>query len=149
MCFPPVCSMIRQKGWRHTALLLAVLSAGCGSTSGGGQVSGTVTVDGQVPAEGSSITFLPTDGQSPSAGDLIEQGRYSADVSVGMSKVEIRVPRAVSSGANPSGSNQGPGPGAGGGRIEESLPAKYNDQTELSLDVKPGANSKNWELSTK
>jgi hypothetical protein len=31
----------------------------------------------------------------------------------------------------------------------ETLPKKYHEQTELRLDVKPGRNEKNWELSTK
>jgi len=112
-----------------------------------GQVSGTVQVDGQTPSAGSSITFIPTDGKSPTAGAVIESGRYSAQVPLGPAKVEIRVPRARGGGV---GNKAGPGAGPGGGGfIEESLPAKYNDQTELTLDVSRGKVVKDWELSTK
>jgi hypothetical protein len=130
-------------------LVLLVLAAGCENAPTTGTVSGLVKVDGAVPAEGSSINFVPSDGVSPTAGDLIEDGRYSAEVPVGTAKVEIRVPRPRG-GANPNASTEGPGVGpAGGGLIEESLPARYNDQTELTIEVKPGANNKDWELSTK
>src|SRR6185436_17969686 len=33
--------------------------------------------------------------------------------------------------------------------MKETLPAKYNDDSELQLDVKAGQNSKDFELSTK
>ena len=102
-----------------------------------------VQVDGQTPAAGSSITFIPEDGKSPTAGAVLDNGRYSAQVAVGPSKVEIRVPRPSARTTSQAG------PGAGGGLIEESLPAKYNDQTELRLDVQPGKNEKSYDLKTK
>jgi len=139
---------IRRSLW--TVLSLAVLTAtGCGSGPAIGEVSGAVTVDGQTPAEGSSITFIPIDGKSPTAGDLIEAGQYSAEVPIGTSKVEVRVPRpATRAAASTAGPGSG-GPGGGRGLIQESLPAKYNDATELTIDVKPGNNAKDWVLSTK
>lgn len=109
-----------------------------------GKVTGTVTVDGKIPAEGSSITFFPTDGKSPSAGGLIEKGKYSASVAVGKAKVEIRAPRPMKGGK--AKAEEGP---SVGNLIEESLPAKYNDKSELTFEVKSGTNEKNWELSTK
>jgi hypothetical protein len=126
---------------------LAALVAGCGGESGMGLVSGKVTVDGQVPAAGSSITFFPTDGKQ-SAGATLADGNYSVNVPTGESRVEIRVPRPVVS-APPAVPKQGPGSEgpAGGGYITESLPAKYNDKTELN--VAGGTNQKDWEVSTK
>jgi hypothetical protein len=110
-----------------------------------GEVTGTVKVDGQVPAAGSSITFFPADGQSQSAGTLIdEDGRYRVRVPVGKARVEIRVPRPK---AKRAGKAQGPG--AEGGWIEESLPAKYNDHSELTFEVKSGTNKKDWDVSAK
>jgi hypothetical protein len=124
--------------------------AGCETGPATGDVSGTVKVDGQTPAEGSSITFMPADGQSPTAGATIVQGRYTAKVPVGKVKVEIRVPRPAAAPSDATAGPGGGGPGAGGGGwIEESLPARYNDATELTIDVKPGKNAKDWELSTK
>jgi hypothetical protein len=134
----------------ETVLLLALLAtAGCGSGPAIGEVSGTVRVDGQAPAAGSSITFIPTDGKSQTAGDLIEDGRYSAEVPIGISKVEIRVPRPAPGAAAPTAGPGSAGPGGGSGLIEESLPARYNNQTELTIEIKAGKNAKDWELSTK
>lgn len=128
-------------------LLVALLAlAGCDSGPKTGEVTGTVTVDGQVPADGSSITFIPADGKSPSAGATLEGGKYKVQVPVGQAKVEIRVPRPLK---NPKTKPvEGPGPG-GPANIEESLPVKYNDKTELTFDVKSGAQEKNWEASAK
>jgi hypothetical protein len=128
------------------AVLVLVGIAGCGGGSTTGEVSGAFTVDGQPPAAGSSITFIPTDGKSPTAGATISGSTYSAQVPVGISKVEIRAPRPARRAASSTG---GPGPGSSGGLIEESLPAKYNDQSELTIDVKRGSNPKDWNLSTK
>jgi hypothetical protein len=105
------------------------------------EVTGTVTVDNQPPPEGSSITFIPADGkQSP--GTMIQGGKYTVrDVPVGVATVEIRVPKL----ADPEKEQAKSGPGRG---VEELLPAKYNDQSELRFEVKPGRNEKNWDLST-
>jgi hypothetical protein len=32
---------------------------------------------------------------------------------------------------------------------EEALPKRYNEQTELELDVTPGSNKKDWDLQGK
>jgi hypothetical protein len=126
------------------ALALPLLS-GCDSGPPMGDVSGTVTVDGQTPAAGSSINFLPADGKCPSSGCVIENGKYSARVPVGPVKVQVRCPKPIN--------NSKPKPKGGyqreGETIMESLPAKYNDSTELTLDVKQGSNEKNWDLKTK
>lgn len=134
----------RQFAW-PAALVAAVLTlGGCAGGAQLGEVGGTVTVDGQTPAEGSSITFIPTDGKSAGGGGSIEGGKYATKVPVGNYKVEIRVPKP--SKPVKGAPVEGPGPG-GPADIEESLPAKYNDQTELTFEVKSGKNEKNWELT--
>lgn len=127
-------------------LLAGLLAAGCGGGSAG-EVSGTVTVDGQTPAEGSSITFVPTGGPATGGGDVVKGGRYSVKLTAGTYKVEIRVPRPK--GKMPKAApDAGPGGGPGGpANIEESLPEKYHDKSELTFDVKPGKNEKNWEVN--
>jgi hypothetical protein len=125
--------------WAAALLIALALVTGCDSGPATGEVTGTVTVDGQTPAEGSSISFVPTDGKSPTAGATIEGGKYTAKVPVGTAKVEIRIPRIK---------EKYKGDGPGGDRIEESLPAKYHEKTELTLEVKRGRNEKNWEVWT-
>ena len=130
-------------------LVLAVFStialAGCQQGPPMGEVSGTVTIDGEAPPEGSSITFMPEGGGKPTAGALInEDGSYKVSVPIGMTKVEIRASREMK--------RRGPkreGPGAeapGGGLIVEILPPKYNNETELTYDVKEGEQEKDWEI---
>src|SRR5438552_7101781 len=70
---------------RAAGLLVALLAlAGCDSGSKMGDVAGTVTVDGQTPAAGSSITFIPTDGKSGGGGDTIKDGKYAAKLPAGV-----------------------------------------------------------------
>jgi hypothetical protein len=142
---------MRTRSLAGAAGVLAALltAAGCGEP-GAGEVTGTVTVDGQVPPDGSSITFVPTDGKSPTAGASIESGKYTTKVPVGAAKVQIRVPKFAA--GKPKAAKGGPGPGGpDGGQtvVGDALPDKFNNKTELTYDVKPGRQEKNWELSTK
>src|SRR5512138_2445750 len=109
-----------------SGLVVGLLAlAGCDSGPRMGEVSGTVTVDGQTPPPGSSISFVPADGKGPSAGALIQDGKYKTKVPVGMTKVEIHVPRTRKGKAT-----EGPGPG--GDTVDDALPPKYHEKTELS-----------------
>jgi len=130
--------------WAPCAAALTVLAlVGCGDDGPAtGEVTGTVKVNGQVPAAGSSINFIPADGKSPTAGALIQDGKYTVRVPVGTAKVEIRVPRPVA-----RSGRKAEGPGPGGDVIEESLPPRYHDQTELTFEVRKGKNEKDWDLT--
>ena len=125
------------------ALVAALALAGCTNDPPTGEVTGAVTVDGETPPIGSSINFVPTGAGSAGGGGAITDGKYAVKLPVGNYKVEIRVPRPVKPGKV---IRAGPGPGSGV-EIQESLPAKYNEKTELTLEVKPGKNEKNWELT--
>lgn len=138
-------TMIRQALGAAGLLAILVLASGCSGDSNSGEVTGTVTVDGKKPEEGASITFFPMDGKSPSAGATLDKvGKYTVKVPIGACKVEIRAPKSI---GRPTGPRQGPG--ADSVLVEESLPAKFNDASELRFDVKAGKNEKNWELNTK
>ena len=115
--------------------LLAVILAGCGD-SGRQSLQGTVTLDGQ-PLEAGYIRFRPEPGSSsPTAGGEIAGGRFSigrqGGTMAGRFRVEITASRPV-------------------GRtfvdietgekvqdVEQYLPARYNSQTELEVEVAPG-----------
>jgi hypothetical protein len=122
-----------------TALLLAV---GCGDQNEA-EVSGAVTVDG-VPMASGAIQFVPEDGQSKTTGGAIKDGRYSVKVPVGRMKVSISMPKEsrkkklYNTPDSPVGT-----------MYDEGLPAKYNEKSELTLEVKPGRNPKDWELQGK
>jgi hypothetical protein len=121
------------------ALLAAV---GCEEPTRG-VVTGTVTVDG-APAKSGSIAFFPVDGKSSTTGAEIADGQYRAEVPFGQQKVEIRVPKKVGEKKLYDTPDSPIKP-----ILAESLPAKYNDATELTLEVKPGENQKDFQLSTR
>jgi hypothetical protein len=123
-------------------LLAACACIGCAKPTTG-VVTGAVTVDGQ-PAKSGSIAFFPTDGKGASAGAEIVDGRYTAKAPFGTSKVEIRVPKVVGQKKLYDTADSPVKP-----LMDESLPARYNDQTELTVDVKPGETQKDFALSTK
>lgn len=123
-------------------VLGVVLTIGCGPESKMTTVTGTVMVDGKLADQG-SISFIPVDGMTPTAGAVIEKGKYSSEAPIGESKVEIRIPKVVGKKKlydTPDSPLQD--------IMEEVLPPKYNEQTELRFKGEKGKNEKNWELST-
>jgi hypothetical protein len=122
--------------------IACLLLVGC-SKSNMGTVFGRVTVDGE-PAKVGSVAFFAVDGRAPTAGAPIVDGQYKAEVKPGLCMVQVRVSKVV-------------------GRKKlydtptspvrevwaEVLPAKYNDNTQLKLDVKLGENAQDYELKTK
>jgi hypothetical protein len=124
------------------ALLLVSLITGCAEPTTG-TVTGAIKVDG-APAKTGSIAFFPTDGKSRTAGGEIVDGNYTAEVPLGVSKIEIRVPKVVGQKKLYDTPDSPIKP-----LLAESLPGKYNDATELTLEVRPGENRQDYDLSTK
>lgn len=128
-----------------SGLLLALgLLAGCSGGPAVGDVSGTVTYDGK-PVEQGSIAFYPADGNGPTAGGAIADGKYSVrKVSPGNSKVRISGTRVTGQKKmyNDPGSPLVT-------TSAEYLPAKYSDEkvTELRYDVQGGAQTKDFNLA--
>jgi hypothetical protein len=134
----------RNRARSVAAGLVLLVAAGCGPKDmTHGDVSGRVTVDG-APAATGAVTFMPADGNSATSGGKIVDGSYSVKASVGVAKVEIRVPKVVGSRKlydTPDSPEQP--------LMEESLPKKFNDDTELTFDVKPGDNAHDFDLTTR
>src|SRR5207245_7654867 len=109
---------------------------GCG---GEPTVKGEVNVDGKRLPEG-SITFSPVDGKTSTAGGKIFDGRYGPiNVPVGSMKVSISAPKikGYKKLYNRPDSPERP-------VFAEALPEKYNEKTELRMDVKSGPNEKDF-----
>jgi hypothetical protein len=123
------------------AALLVIAVVGCGPSTG--TISGTVTVNAQ-PATSGIISFVPADGKSaPVTVDIHSNGQYSAQAVAGPKQVQISIP--VVTGKRPEYN----GPGAPLIEItEESVPAKYNSETKLTFDLKPGANQMDWAVDS-
>ncbi len=116
---------------------------GCGPESNVATISGSISIDGK-PTDSGSISFIPVNGEGPTAGSEIKQGKYTSQAAIGECKVEIRVSKVVGKKKlydTPDSPVQD--------LMEEILPAKFNEATELRVEVKRGTNEKNWELKTK
>lgn len=134
------CVMIQQS---LILFAVAVLTGCTGGDPNFSEVSGSVTVDGQPLKEG-NITFSSVSGNAPSAGGPIADGKYTAKVHIGSTKVEIRASKVVGQKKVYDTPDSPVQP-----ILEEVLPAKYNERTELTLEVQPGTTVKDFDLSTK
>jgi hypothetical protein len=121
------------------------VAAGCSGGSKVGEVSGQVTLDGK-PLEEGVVRFAPVDGKTPTASALIAGGKFSEKVPVGKHRVEISAPRL------PKGFNSSKELKRGtvdeGPALEELIPARYNAQSKLETEVKPGRNDIKFELTS-
>ena len=150
---PPGETVIQGRPARPVRAALAILTAllctaGCGDKNRG-TVRGRVTLDGEPVAQG-SIIFIPgQQGQGKPTGGPITDGMYhlagDAAPAVGLNRVEIR--------ANRKSGRMIPKPFSPPGEMmevpEEAVAAKYNDESTLEFEVKPGNNEANWEVESR
>jgi hypothetical protein len=122
------------------SFLLAVIPAGCGQTGPKVyEVTGTVSLDGTDIPKG-DIYFYPEEkDQSPDRGEIID-GKYKAKVKGGKKKVQIKATRPVPGKKDPMGT---------GDAIEDYIPAKYNDKTELTAEIGDGKTEHSFPLKSK
>lgn len=126
------------------ALTCLIAVAGCGAGSGAA-VSGSVSLD-DAPLDEATITFVPeSGGQRQAAWAPVTRGNYSIDASSGLGtgqfRVEIRAIRSGSEKANPNEPTLM--------TAKDIVPSKYNSQSELIAEIKPGKNSADFHLKTK
>jgi hypothetical protein len=123
------------------------LTPGCGS-SGRPVLQGTVTLDGQ-PVDDGAIAFISEMAMPvpPRAGALIRDGKYviPADKAPppGTYRVEIRwnkpTGKKIPSSDPPNLMDE----------TRQVVPENYNTKSTLSEEVKPGANTFNYDLKSK
>jgi hypothetical protein len=133
-----------------------VAIAGCGrSATDRRDVSGEVTLDGK-PVDGGNIQIDPLDANQTSAtGALIRAGSYSIPHQTGLvpGKYRVRIywaDRTVKADIIPGapGSAGPPGP-MSVAPLKELIPAKYNTESELTIEiVSNGPNKFDFALST-
>lgn len=143
----------KRVGWLAGVCWIGLLTTGCGG-SDRPSVSGKVTLDGTAIEEG-EIRFVPTKftlgKEAPTTtGAAIKQGAYEVPSETGplpgAYRVEIRASRKT-------GKREPAVPPAPPGTMiditEQYVPAKYNRDSELTLDITKGRNKKDFELSSK
>ena len=129
-------------GFLNSIAIIGCL-VGCGPESNVAKISGTVSVDGKPTAKG-AISFVPISGKGPTAGTEIKDGKYTSEAAIGECKVEIRIPKVVGKKKlydTPDSPEQE--------IMEEVLPVKYNEATELKVEIKKGENTKDFDLMLK
>ena len=121
-------------------ILLVVGCIGCGGSSVA-TVSGEVLVDGKPLTKG-LIEFVALEGAGDPARSEVINGRYDVTTTPGKKQVKISAPVVTR--------RHQPSPGAPVSEVtEESLPDRYHSQSVLTLDVRPGSNTKKWEVESK
>lgn len=131
---PSLCS-------RLFAGLTTLALAGCGASQGGNIVSGQVTFDGQPLANG-QIVFEP---QGPGKMSIaqINNGSYRLPASFGLQagKYVVRITslRPTGQKVKPASYSQDQTPAD---VYEQFLPAKYNQSSELTINVDPSSGLK-------
>ena len=129
-----------------SSLLILPLIVGCGNEN---RVGGQVTLDGKPVARG-SILFVPAKrGQGKAVAGKITDGSYrlSGDAApkIGWYRVEIRSSRKTGKMVQKPYSPKGDMMEAS----EEAIAAKYNDNSALEFEMKPGENRVNWEVESR
>jgi hypothetical protein len=156
---------VRILFWRAAALLALVLAVGCSTEPRMDYSSvnlvdayGKVTLDGQ-PLPSAVVTFETPDGQF-SYGMTDASGEYSlqfdsavSGVTPGAKIVRISTTRKIlglnaDDGEGEQGSEAPSEDGAKAPAAEERVPAKYNKDSELKIEVTPGQREYNFDLTS-
>jgi hypothetical protein len=142
--------------WRFSvrqALIVSLLLCcwGCGNRDGLNRaaVAGKATLDG-APIAAGSITFCPTrDTKGPTTGGSIEDGQYAIPAAkgpiVGRNRVEIHATRKTGRKVQAPMSERG----VLTDEIVEAVPARYNSNSTLEHEIKPGDNTLDFNLTTR
>ena len=120
-------------------MLLIVLVAGCSKGKPIGDVRGKVTLNGEPLAQG-AVQFVPVNGDTPTTGGLIRDGAFQVEVPVAKQRVKIS--------SNTVDKEKTPPNATADQIVMKSLPAKYNSQSDITLDVVAGANEVEYKLTT-
>jgi hypothetical protein len=122
-----------------SVLPIGILVSGCSRGPATGDVQGRVTLNGQPLQEG-AVRFIPVDGDTPTTGGIIRDGSFKVEVPVSRQRVEIS--------ANVVDAEKTPKDATGDQIVMKILvPDRYNNRSELTLDVIPGLNEPVYELT--
>jgi hypothetical protein len=105
---------------------------GCGRNGGLTEISGTVSYDGQSVKKG-IITFMPANGNGPTAAATIVDGKYSLKIAPGEKLVRIEGYKVV--GQRRYSPNNPNSPMVD--MQEQILPDRYNKKSELTREITP------------
>jgi hypothetical protein len=134
---------MNRLAWVLFCQAMFVLGTGCARGPAVGIVQGEVTLDGQ-PIKDGRISFTPVDGEASTAGSSIVDGRFQAEVPVTHMKVAINANKVV---GKRKAYDTPDSPVFDD--VVEMVPARYNVNSDLTLDVKRGPQEVKYDLKTK
>jgi len=136
------CSAGQPTSFRRLLAIVGLSAAltGCGGGPGVeiAPVSGRVTLDGR-PVKGAYVEFIPKKGGRPSGGITDEEGRYTLQYSLDDVGAVLGPARVLVTTGDPENPKERP----------ELIPARYNKQTILEVEVTADQHEHNFELTKK
>lgn len=127
-----------------TVAVLALAGWGCASNSDRSSVQGAVSYNGE-PVDDGGIAFIPEAGATNEvrATGIIQDGHYDLDSKSGPYPGNYRVEIFWNkkTGKTITGAS-----GATKDERKQAIPAKYNTNTELKVEVKSGRNTLDFDL---
>ncbi|MDA0832731.1 MAG: carboxypeptidase-like regulatory domain-containing protein [Planctomycetota bacterium] len=133
---------LRSSVFVLSVCLLSLISSGCGGGADGdvpdlGSVTGKVTLDGN-PLADAMVEFRPGAQGRPSNGITGPDGTYTlnydeAHPGAAVGEHTVRITTAM---------------GAAATGATESVPSKYNEETELKVTVEAGNNTHDFDLKS-
>jgi hypothetical protein len=111
-------------------------------------VHGTVTLDGR-PLEGGSVQLIPINGQAPTAGAQIVNGKFETRAAITKYRVKIES-NAITSpdGKKIDKTKKIDKFSDGADLVKKLVPDKYNTQSTLEVEVKGGVNEPVFDLKS-
>ena len=135
-----------------STLIFSLVGCGRGDQPDLGLVTGTVTMD-DAPLSGVQVMFSPENGR-PAIGMTNAEGKYALKYiretmgcKVGPNKVEIGLAEGADE-ESKSGDSEDAAPAKPKKSSKPRIPARYNSNTELTADVKPGENVFDFKLES-
>ncbi len=127
------------------SLLVSITShLGCNRGPAEGTITGEVTFDGQ-PVKDGHVLFTPLDGNGQTGGGTIREGKLLAEkVPTGKMKVELHGNKVVGK-RKAYDTPESPWEDD----VAELLPPKYNFKSDMTLEVKRGAQDVKYDLKSK
>lgn len=122
--------------------LLAVSAAliGCGGEEQA-TVTGSVKLNGE-PLKDGTITFVPADGATASAGGVIKDGTYSVEMPAGEKRVQISAMKVVGRRQVYEGDPNSPVVDD----VREMIPPQYNAASTLTVSATAGSQTQDFDL---
>ena len=124
------------------ATMIGVMALGGCSRDPMVQVAGLVEIDSAALPDG-TIQFLPADGHGPSAEAAIRDGKYQVALMPGVKKVVIYGYQVVGE-LHPWGKNAPSVP-----QRKSIVPARYNERTELTKDIRAADGELHFKLQSR